>query len=54
MELIEVHRGVSRIADVYAVATLGGIFWYSVTRFWAIRGRRRLRIVKYEGYREPS
>lgn len=54
MELIEVQRGVSRIADVYAVDTLGGTFWYAVTRFWAITGKKRLRIVKCEGYREPS
>lgn len=54
MELIEVQRGVSRIADVYVVDTLGGIFWYAVTRFWAVTGKKRLRIVKCEGYREPS
>lgn len=46
--------GVARIADVYAVETIGGKFWYAVTRFWAITGKRRLRITKYEGYREPS
>jgi hypothetical protein len=54
MELIVTHRGVSRIADVYAVDTIGGVVWYSVTRFWAIRGWRRFRIMKCEGYREPS
>lgn len=54
MILIETRRGVSRIADVYAVETRGGAVWYSVTRFWAVRGWRRLRIVVCTGYREPS
>ena len=54
VELIEAHRGVSRIGDAYVVDTLGGTFWYAVTRFWAVTGRRRLRIIKCEGYREPS
>lgn len=38
----------------YAVETLGGSVWYAVTFFpWRI-GRRRMRIQRCIGYREPS
>jgi hypothetical protein len=38
----------------YAVETIGGAVWYGVTYFpWKI-GRRRMKIRRYVGYREPS
>lgn len=40
--------------DRYVVETRGGVVWYAVTRFWAIRGADRLRVRVCTGYREPS
>jgi hypothetical protein len=38
----------------YAVETMGGAVWYAVTYFpWRI-GRRRMRVKRCVGYREPS
>lgn len=39
---------------VYAVETIGGIVWYSVRRFPYRIGRRRMKVTRYIGYREPS
>lgn len=39
---------------VYAVDTIGGSVWYAVTYFPHRTGRRRMRIKRCVGYREPS
>lgn len=38
----------------YVVETLGGESYYRVTMFPHLTGRRRMRVRRFTGYREPS
>lgn len=51
------HRGGAGMGVsyyVYAVETMGGACWYSVTLYPWKRGRYRMRVRRYVRYREPS
>lgn len=43
-----------RMSYPYVVETMGGNVWYAVRYFPYRMGRRRMRVTRCVGYREPS
>lgn len=52
--MLDTPRSLGLGVDQYTVDSLGGVVWYAVTRYWALRGADRLRVRACTGYREPS